>query len=736
MGWLDEQLKERKMADDQYFQEAFSSLASVVAETAGGGKKDPPSTQLKSAMGEILSYFHLDLQEIPKNIEDTNEQLEYLLRPCGVMRRRVKLSGQWYKDSIGPLLCNTVSGGFVAVMPKKTSGYQYFDANAGEMVSLNAKTVGKLSEDAVCFYRPLPQKPIGIVDLLKFMVATCSVFDFVFLVVVTFLATLVALLLPYANDQLFGVVAPTGESALLLSIGIFMVGVLISSTLLSVVKELITTKIQTKLDIAVGAAAMMRILSLPADFFKQYSAGELSSRMQNINELSKALVSAILGSGLTGLFSLVYIAQIAVYAPSLVWVVLVVNISSLLVSFVSVAAQMKRSKRQREVKSKLEGMVFALFSGVQKIKLAGAEKRAFSRWAHVYKDAADLQYAPPFWFRFLPVFATSIRFAGMILVYYIAVTSQMEVSDFMAFNASYSMFKGAVASLSGIVATVAGIRPILEMIEPILKEAPEMAAGKNTVTTLSGHIDANRISFRYKEDMPLVLDDISLNIKAGQYVAIVGATGCGKSTLLRLLLGFEKPLKGAVYYDGHDISTLNLRSLRRNIGVVMQTGKLFQGDIYSNIVITNPALTLEKAWEAAELAGIAEDIRAFPMGMNTVISEGSGGISGGQRQRLMIARAIAPKPKILMFDEATSALDNITQKKISVSLNSLKCTRIVVAHRLSTIRECDRIIVLENGKITEDGTYEELLCKNGHFAELVKRQRLDDDSYVVERSLF
>ena len=225
--------------------------------------------------------------------------------------------------------------------------------------------------------------------------------------------------------------------------------------------------------------------------------------------------------------------------------------------------------------------------------------------------------------------------------------------------------------------------------------------------------------------MPLVLDDLSLKIRAGQYVAIVGATGCGKSTLMRILLGFEKPQKGAVYYNGKDLNTIDLKSLRRKIGVVMQNGKLFQGDIYSNIVISAPQLTIDQAWEAAEMAGIAEDIRRMPMGMHTIISEGSGGISGGQRQRLMIARAIAPKPKVLMFDEATSALDNITQKTVSDSLEKLRCTRIVIAHRLSTIRACDRIIYLEKGKIVEDGTYDELIALNGRFAELVERQRLD-----------
>ncbi|MBO5555314.1 MAG: ATP-binding cassette domain-containing protein, partial [Solobacterium sp.] len=191
---------------------------------------------------------------------------------------------------------------------------------------------------------------------------------------------------------------------------------------------------------------------------------------------------------------------------------------------------------------------------------------------------------------------------------------------------------------------------------------------------------------------------------------------------------FEKPVSGGIFYDGKDIATIDMKSLRQKIGTVTQDGKLFSGSIYENIVISAPWLSMDDAWEAAEIAGLGDDIRRLPMGMHTVISEGSGGFSGGQKQRMMIARAIAPKPKILIFDEATSALDNITQKKVIEALDALKCTRIMIAHRLSTIKHCDRIIVLDGGKIIEDGTYEQLIAKNGFFADLVSRQMIDEDS--------
>lgn len=380
-----------------------------------------------------------------------------------------------------------------------------------------------------------------------------------------------------------------------------------------------------------------------------------------------------------------------------------------------------------EKSAKLNGLEYSLISGIQKLKLSGAENRAFAKWGKAFAEEAALTYNPPMFIKINTVISVAITLAGNIIMYYMAVKSKVGVADYYAFNTAYGMISGAFASLAGVALTVAQLKPMIEMAKPLLEAVPEIADGKKAVGKLSGAIELNNVSFRYDDGMPNVIDKLTLKINPGQYVAIVGSTGCGKSTLMRLLLGLEMPQKGAVFYDEKNISALDLKSLRRKIGVVMQNGKLFLGDIFSNIALSAPKLTLEEAWEAAEIAGIADDIRKMPMGMFTLISEGSGGISGGQKQRLMIARAIASKPKVLMLDEATSALDNITQKKISDALSELKCTRLVIAHRLSTIKHCDRILVLEGGKIAEDGTYDELIAKNGIFADLVQRQRTENE---------
>ena len=726
MGWFDGQIRQRKQNDNEVFEDAFTKMAQAVVGRKITAALNDSSEQFQNAMEEILKYYHVKSREIPEGIKDSNDRLEYLMRPYGIMRRGVRLSKDWYKDATGAMLgTRKKDGGIVALIPVGLSGYSYFDADSGKHVRIGRKNEDLFEAEAVAFYKPFPMKKLGIPDLVRYILDTLSAADFVLMIMATITVTLLGMVAPRLNNMLFSDVIESGSMRLLVAITVFMVCTSISSMMINGAKSLINGRISTKMNLAVEAAAMMRIISLPADFFKQYSSGELSSRAQYIGSLCQMLVSTILSTGLTAVFSLVYITQIFNYAPALVVPALMVIVATIVFSVLSMLLQMKISKTEMEYGSKESGMTYSLISGVQKIKLSGAEKRAFAQWGKVYTEGARLSYDPPLFLKINGVLLTASSLCGNIIMYYAAAKSGISVADYYAFTAAYGMVSGAFSSLTGIVLSVAQLRPILKMAGPILETAPEVSEGKQVVTRLSGSIEFSNVSFRYRESMPLVVDDLSLKIRPGQYVALVGATGCGKSTLLRLLLGFETPRKGAIYYDGRDIASMDLKSLRSKIGVVMQSGRLFSGDIFSNITICAPHLTMEEAWEAAELAGIAEDIRRMPMGMHTVISEGQGGISGGQRQRLLIARAIAPRPRILLLDEATSALDNLTQKKVSRSLDGLKCTRIVIAHRLSTIRQCDRIIVLEKGKMIEDGNYEELMEKNGYFAELIARQRLD-----------
>ena len=730
MSWFDEQLRYRKEKDDENFAESIDCIANAVmgkrlSDYAG-------SMELaRSAIEEILKYYHCKMKtdELPPQADSLDEQLEYRMRPFGIMRRTVLLDKGWYRNSVGPMLGTLkADGSVVALIPGKVSGYSYLDVKTGKRVKLNRKTEQLFEDEAICFYKPLPLKSLSIKDLLKFTVSQLSVSDIVLYVGMMLITALLGLLSPMFTKWLFGDVLQSGNLQVLLALASFMLCFSIAQLCISVFQSLVNSRVSIKQNIAVEAAVMNRILSLPASFFKDYSAGELNQRASYVQSLCATMTSTIGTTGLTSLFSLIYIAEIFTYAPALVAPALAITLITLLLTILVAVSQIRITREKMQIASKTSGMTYSMITGIQKIKLAGAEKRMFTRWARQYAKEASLEYNPPVFLKLSGTVSLAVSLIGTMVLYYGAIKNGVSVADYYAFNAAYGMVSSAFMSFAGIAATLAGIKPVLDMSRPIMEAEPEMSDGKEIISSLHGNIEMNNISFRYDDSMPNVIDDLSLKIKAGEYVAVVGSTGCGKSTLMRLLLGFEKPQKGNIYYDRKDINRIDLKSLRRKIGVVMQDGKLFLGDIYSNIVIAAPQLTLDEAWEAAKIASIDEDIRNMPMGMHTVISEGQGGISGGQRQRLMIARAVAPKPKILMFDEATSALDNVTQKKVSEAIDSLNCTRVVIAHRLSTIRNADRIIVLDKGKIVEDGSYEELIELDGLFAELVSRQRLDVDT--------
>lgn len=713
-------------SDQTMLEDSFFRMASVVMDKWDKERIGDERLIAKEALDEVLKYYHIKPVEVPENIKDSSKQMEYVLRPTGLMTREVDLEEHWQSDAYGPMLgAMKETGTAVALLPGHFYGYVYKDPATGKKIRVTKKTAKLLEKEALCFYQPLPMKPLGIPDLLLYLWKCISESDIILILLASLAVVLIGFIGPKILSLLTGSVLQSGNVQLMIGMGVFMLASSFSGLLIGLVKSLLMERINTKTSMSVESSVMMRILSLPVSFFRDYSSGELANRASSINSLCSMMINSVLSVGISSLMSLLYITQIFKYAPALVVPSIIIIILTVMISLISSFMQIGISRKRMELGAKETGMSYAVLNGVQKIRLSGSEKRVFARWGNLYAQGAKLDYDPPLFLKLNSVLTTAISLIGTIVLYYLAIVTNVSQSDYIAFNAAYGNVMGAFTSLAGIAISVASIRPVLELAEPILKAEPEVSEEKMPVDRLVGRIEVSHVTFRYNEKSPYVLEDLNLSIKAGEYVAIVGRTGCGKSTLIRLLLGFEKPETGAVYYDSHDLQAVDPRSLRKHIGVVIQNGQLFQGDIFSNITISAPQLTLDEAWEAAEIAGIADDIREMPMGMNTVISEGQGGISGGQKQRLMIARAIAPKPKILIFDEATSALDNKTQKQVSDALDKLNCTRIIIAHRLSTIRNCDRILVMDDGAIIEEGTYDELIEKKGYFAELVERQRLD-----------
>ena len=727
MPWADEQIRQRKLGDDELFSSSFVRMAGAVMGSGFRSQTSDEREIIGNAINEILDYYNAPVPED----EDTGSlsfynELERRLRPSGIMFRDVKLTGNWYKDAVGPMLAFEAGDGHaVALLPDSFGRYFYRDYSAGKKVKVTGKTAEQLKTDAVCFYYPFDRRALKVRDLYKYLFRSMSKADIVMICLCAAAATALGYLLSSLYGILTGNVFRSGNPRMLTGIAVFMISTAVSSFLAGALKSIFLERIESRAAISAEAAGMMRILSLPPSFFKDYSSGELLQRLAYVKELCNSLLSLVLDTGVSLLFSLVYIGKIYSLSPILAVPALIVIAASCLLSITASLVQVRVTRRQMDLASKESGMTYAMIAGIQKIKNAGAEKRAFARWAELYSDETSVICNPPLYLKLNGVISSAVSMLGTIIIYLLAHRAGVQANDYMAFMVAYGLVAGAFSSLSSLTVNIAGIKPMSDMVKPILEAECETQENKQIVTDISGAIDVSNVSFRYTDDSPMILDDISLSIRKGDYVAIVGETGCGKSTLIRLLLGFEKPVRGAIYYDHRDLNSLDPVTLRRSIGSVLQNGQLMMGDLFQNITLSAPGLSMEDAWEAADLAGIADDIHNMPMGMFTMVAENGGGISGGQKQRILIARAVASKPKVLIFDEATSALDNITQKKISDALDRLSCTRIVIAHRLSTIRNCSRILVMRDGKIEEEGTYEDLIARNGYFADLVDRQRLD-----------
>ncbi|MFC1833447.1 ATP-binding cassette domain-containing protein [Thermodesulfobacteriota bacterium] len=484
---------------------------------------------------------------------------------------------------------------------------------------------------------------------------------------------------------------------------------------------------QLRIDGWMGAAIWDRLLKLPVKFFRAFSAGDLVNRAMGINQIQRLLSGAAVSTMVSAVFAVFNLAMMFWFSRQLALVGLIIVSVSLIIAAVAFTVQMRYQRPLYRILGDIQGLVFQMILGISKLRISAAENRAFYLWADKFSAQKRLDFKTQNVTNAVTVFSTILPLAGTLAVFgYFAVSGNpalktLSTGSFLAFQAAYLAVLAAISHSLSFLFPVLAVVPLYERTEPILVAVPEVDSGSRGVLELRGHIEVSHVSFRYIPNGPLVLKDVSFEVTPGEFVAIVGPSGSGKSTLYRLLLGFETPESGAVYFDGHDLSSLDVRSVRRQMGVVIQNGKLITGTILSNIVGT-AKLTIDDAWEAARQCALEDDIKAMPMGMHTIIGEGGSGFSGGQRQRILIARAIVSKPGILLFDEATSALDNESQAAVSRSLERLQATRLVIAHRLSTIKNADRILVVSDGHLVESGSYAELMAQGGEFAALAERQ--------------
>lgn len=720
-------LREKLSYDSRQMSNSISNLASI--------NKREKTINLKEASGDFLldacrlvgQNINIKILQPPASISESqsNTYLDDIARTSRIRTREVMLKGEWYKQDGGPILGYMEEDNRpVALIPVSPSKYTLYDPTFGAKKHVDKEIAAKIKYFGFVFYRPFENKEITIWNILSFGYDSCWKRDLAMIAFMGVLGGLLGTAVPLTTGIVFSSIIPGGEMGQLLQIAFFLGASAMATMFFQFTRSIATLRMEGKMDGSIQASVWDRLLSLPAPFFKQFSSGELAMRAMGISRMRIILSGVTLNTILSSIFSIFTFALLFYYDINLALTATVLVALAITVMGFLGYWQVRYEREVLQISNKISGILLQLIGGITKFRVAGAESKAFSRWSKEFEEQRRLSFKKETLGNWLATFNAFFPILSSMVIFYklTSSNSSMPPGQFIAFNAAFVSFVFSMVSLSESLISANIVIPLYQRAKPILETLPEYDDNKINPKPLTGAIEVSHLSFRYKEDGPLVLKDISFQIDEGDYVALVGASGCGKSTLLRVLLGFEKPETGEIYYNGQDLSKIDIRAIRRQLGVVLQNGQLMIGNIFSNIVGANPYLTLDDAWEAAKMAGLEEDIKEMPMGMHTVISEGASTISGGQKQRLMIARAIIKKPKILFFDEATSALDNNTQAIVSKSLDKLQTTRLIIAHRLSTIINCNKIIVMDKGEIVETGTYEELMNSNRMFADLVRRQ--------------
>jgi NHLM bacteriocin system ABC transporter ATP-binding protein len=724
-------------------REAFGYKSRVVALRDIASVLDGRNQQESGDLSEDLSDTMLAACKIlgaaagikivtPPDLHRSKEKILSIANASRCRLRTVALRDNWWETDHGPLLAyreQTLDP--VVILKTRSTKYTLVDPETLERTPVNEKVAATLRPFAVAFYPPLPAKKLNAWDLIKFGVRD-SKKDLWVILAMGVLVGLLGMVTPYFSGQIFDTIIPSADRNQLFQFAIGLVAAALGTFAFELVKSISVLRLEGQMDYSVQAGIMDRLLELPSTFFREYTSGDLADRALGIDQIRQAIsqagTQAIVGTisaSIMVLFLFAYNTQMAIIALLLLAV-------SVVFPFGFNVLQLKYQRSLFYIRGNISGLVIQLINGVNKLRVSGSEDRAFREWARKFAQQKRIAYKAgkiancvQVFNQVFPVLGSAVLFGFYAFFRGQAQISgekfQMTTGDFVALSAIFMNVLSAMLQLSSASLELMIIFPLAERLRPIIETPPEIDEAKAHPGDLSGEIEVNQVTFRYLKDGPAILNNLSLRIRPGEYVALVGGSGSGKSTLLRLLLGFEKPESGSVFYDGHDLASLDIREVRQQVGVVLQSSKLMPTDIYRNI-IGSRNLTVNDAWEAARMAGLDRDIKNMPMGMHTVVSEGGGTFSGGQRQRLMIARALVNKPRIIFFDEATSALDNETQRIVTQSMDSMQATRIVIAHRLSTIVNADRIFVLHFGELVQSGSYDELMNQTGPFVELARRQ--------------
>ncbi len=665
----------------------------------------------KNELEIILDYFGIDY-----NFEaDTFEkQLEEMKNKFDISYRIITLSDGWHKDCMLPLF---VSG--KAVVPDFRGKCCLYKGN--KCIHISDKYAKEFDDKALCFYKGFVTDKISRLALIKYMLKCISVKEYAMLIISMIAVMLFSTVMPQAQYYIFNNLIPSGTKSDIFPIGCLLFGVIVISLVIYIFRGIITANIPLCISANLQGAVISRLLKLKAGFFTEQKAGSLSSSIIKISDISEIFSGDTIAALLSFVLSIIYAFEIYIYAEEFIGYVYLAFTVVLIFTVVNAIFVDKYSSNFSEKTNEMTGFVYELFGGMENVKLNNADSVMFNRWSGFYAESLKARKKPIIIKYYNGIYALVISVFTLI-IFRTGIREQTTAAGFIAFMSLYGLFIGSVGDVSSVLNAAAGFNSAYNQLEGFFSAEIEKTEKKQSIDNFDGNVEFSNISFKYSDSSNYVLENINFNIKKGQKIGITGKSGCGKSTLIRLLLGFEQPEKGRIFIDNKDLNEVNLSSYRRKLGVVLQSSKLIPGDIFSNITITNPESTYKEVNKVVEMVGLKEDIDKMPMGLHTFVSDDNLTISGGQKQRILFARAVLSKPSLLILDEATNALDNLTQAAITRYIDSSDATAVIVAHRLSTIKNCDNIIVLDGGKIAEQGSFDDLLEKKGVFYGLVKNQ--------------
>jgi len=656
--------------------------------------------------------------------------MESMLDPYGIMYRYAESAADEAKERTEYILAYREDGKVVALTPTLL-GYQWYCPHDSSRGQATRKYCRSLKPGCYVINQPMQVSKSIVWTFIQNTLKYMTIYDAAYLVISTALVSGLGLLLPRISNWVYNtfLTDPNADTAMLKTMFAMFMTLNIVRGLITLLKQRVLNMLKNRVSIRIQADVMARILHLPRSFFSENSSGKLSKRISNCTNLSAMIINIFLDILLNFSFSGVYLAQMKRLAPELFLPAVIFILLKIAAAILAAIGNAVIDRKSMEVEMESSSFFYSVVRGIQKIKGMGAEKAVYAKWAENYRNILHYQYNQPFFLRHQGAIITMLTSAATVTLMGLTAVNGLTRESYMVFTTSYSMVISVASTVTGVMSNVFRMKNLADNVRPIFSSESDTKPNLEYVRHLNGRIRAENIHFSYEDESRGCLRGVSLNVRAGEKIAIVGESGCGKSTLLKILMDMEAPDSGAVYFDDKDITLLNQKSLRQRIGSVFQFSKLFPGTIFSNVTFgATEEVSEEEVWDALDKACIGDYIRTLPLGINTEISESNScGFSGGQRQRILIARALIGKPGVLILDEATSALDNMTQKKVLEAVNDLSCTVIMVAHRLSTVENCDKIIMLENGVIAEEGTYSELMERGGKFAKLVEKQLIKEE---------